>query len=156
MATKYNPATAAVPGYPKVIGGYDAALATTSIDYYIVAPFTGRITSVDILDTSAVSRSNTDYMTVTVTNLGAAGAGTTVMACGSTEIYAASTHPLGLAADISAYVPKQVPFHDASGEDTADTAQQFTAGDVIHVVAAASASGAFTAGQVIVRAVQGQ
>ena len=66
MAKSY-PATAAVPGFPIVIGGYDAALATTAIDYYIVAPFDGRITDVDILDTSAVARSNTDYMTITVT-----------------------------------------------------------------------------------------
>lgn len=150
-----NPATATVPGYPQVIGGYDAALGTTAIAYYIVAPFDGRITSVDILDTATVARSNTDYMTITVTNLGAAGAGTTVMACCSTEIYA-SDKLLGLSADISAYVPTQVPFHDAAGADTADTAQKFSAGDVITVSAVASASGAFTAGQVIVRAVQGQ
>jgi hypothetical protein len=150
-----NPATAAVPSYPVVIGGYVAALGTTAIDYYIVAPFTGRITQVDIVDTTTVARSNTDYMTVTVTNLGQAGAGTTVMACCSTEIYD-SSHLLGLAANVTGYVPSKVPFVDAAGAATADTAQCFLAGDVIHVTAAPTASGAFTAGQVIVRAVQGQ
>lgn len=150
-----NPATAVVGGFPLVIGGMSDALATTAILYDIVCPFDGRITSVDILDTVAITRSNTDYMTVTVTNLGAAGAGTTVMACGSTEIYA-SDKLLGMAADPVAYVPKQIPFHDAAGAATADSAQKFSAGDVIQVKAEAASSGAFTAGQVLVRAVQGQ
>jgi hypothetical protein len=152
---KSNPATAAVPGNPMVMGRYDAALGTTAIAYYFIAPFDGRITNVDILDTAAVVRSNTDYMTVTVTNLGVAGAGTTVMACGSTEIYAADKL-LGMAAAPAAYIPKAIPFQSAAGVATADTAQKFSAGDVITVAAVASASGAFTAGQVIVRAVQGQ
>ena len=153
---KSFPATACVPGVPIVIGGKAEALATTAVLYDIVCPFDGRITSVDLLDTVAVTRSNTDYMTITVTNLGAAGAGTTVMACGSTEIYNASTHPLGMAADPAAYIPKNIPFNDASGVATADTAQKFSAGDVLQVTAVAASSGTFTAGQVIVRAVQGQ
>jgi hypothetical protein len=155
MVGKAYPATAAVSGYPMVIGGQDQADATTAILYLIVAPFAGRITSVDILDTTALARGNTDFMTVTVTNLGAAGAGTTVMACASTEIYDGS-HLLGLAADVVGYVPSQVPFVDAAGAATAQSAQNFSAGDVISVVAAASSGGAFTAGRVIVRAVQGQ
>lgn len=151
---KSFPATAAVPGFAHVLGGQHAALGTTAIAYYIIAPFDGRIQNVDLLDTVAVTRSNTDYMTITVTNLGQAGAGTTVMACGSTEIYA-SDKLLGMAADVVAYVPKAIPFHDAAGAATADSAQKFSAGDVIKVEAVAAASGTFTAGQIIVRGIAG-
>ena len=152
---KSNPASASVSGFPLVIGGATDALATTAVLYDIICPFDGRITRVDILDTAAITRSNTDYMKVTVTNLGTAGAGTTVMACGSTEIYHATNQPLGMAADPVGYVPKSIPFQNASGVATADSAQKFSAGDVLQVKAEAGSSGTFTAGQVIVRAVQG-
>ena len=57
-----------------------ATIATTgNTDWYVIAPFTGNLDSVDFSGTTALATSDTNYITFTITNLGQAGAGTAVM-----------------------------------------------------------------------------
>ena len=57
-----------------------ATIATTgNTDWYVIAPFSGVLVSVDFSGTTALATNDTNYITFTITNLGQAGAGTTVM-----------------------------------------------------------------------------
>lgn len=57
-----------------------ATIATTSTtDVYMVAPFAGTLTSLSITPLVALAANDSNYITWTATNLGQAGAGTTVM-----------------------------------------------------------------------------
>ena len=156
MGRTNYPGSAAIANVPLPIGDQVAA-GTTAILYDIIAPFDGRVTGVYALDTATLALSDSDYMTITVTNLGAAGAGTTVVAKATTETYDATLRPYGLAANFSALIPKVIKLAaDATTDALTDAATKFSAGDVLQVTAVATGSGAFTAGQVFVFAVPGQ
>ena len=65
---------------PSNIIATPATIATTgNTDWYIIAPISGRLNSVDFSSTSALAANDTNYITFTITNLGQAGAGTTAM-----------------------------------------------------------------------------
>lgn len=56
------------------------SIATTSTtDEYVVAAKTGTVTSIGVTSLSGLAAHDTNYLTFSVTNLGAAGSGTTVM-----------------------------------------------------------------------------
>ena len=127
-----------------VLMGSAHALASTECIIPIVAPFSGRLTGVYITDTTAITASDTDYIDVTVTNKGAAGAGTTTMATGTTE-----TTTSGGIGDVSADVATAIPLSSTYASTV------FSAGDVIYVDVTFASSGAFTAGAVHVFGVPG-
>lgn len=52
---------------------------TGTSDQYVIVPEAGTLTSVDFSGIDALAANNSNYVTFTVTNLGQAGAGTTVM-----------------------------------------------------------------------------
>lgn len=55
-------------------------IATTgNTDWYVIAPFTGELVSIDFSGVTALAANDTNYITFTITNLGQDGAGTTVM-----------------------------------------------------------------------------
>lgn len=55
-------------------------IATTSnTDDYVIVPFTGTVTGVDFSAVDALSASDTNYITFSITNLGQSGAGSTVL-----------------------------------------------------------------------------
>src|SRR3990167_2834202 len=57
-----------------------ATIATTgNADGYIIAPTAGTLESVDFSAVDALAANDTNYITWTITNLGQAGAGSTVM-----------------------------------------------------------------------------
>ncbi len=57
-----------------------ATIATTgNTDAYVIVPQTGTLTGVDFSGVDALAASDTNYITFSITNLGQAGAGTTVM-----------------------------------------------------------------------------
>lgn len=69
----FGETAAAIPAYP-------ATIATTgNTDAYIIAPINGALTFAYFSGTDALATSDTNYITFTITNLGQAGAGTTVM-----------------------------------------------------------------------------
>ena len=92
-----------------------ATIATTgNTDGYVIVPETGTLSSIDFSGTTALAANDTNYITFTVTNLGQAGAGTTVMlaataanttkATGGTAIAANTKRSLtltGTAADLA-------------------------------------------------------
>lgn len=56
------------------------SIATTSTtDEYLVANKTGKVVSASIVSLSGLATDNTNYLTFSITNLGAAGAGTTAL-----------------------------------------------------------------------------
>ena len=60
------------------------SIATTSnTDEYIIATKSGNLVGVDFSSLAALATSDTNYITFTITNLGQAGAGTTVMLAAS-------------------------------------------------------------------------
>ncbi len=62
------------------VGANPATIATTgNTDIYIIAPITGNLISADFSGVDVLATSDTNYITFTITNLGQAGAGTTVM-----------------------------------------------------------------------------
>lgn len=79
-------------------------------DAFVVAPFSGNLISVDFSGGSALSASDTNYVTWTVTNLGQTGSGTTEMlatvpaginttkSTGGTAISASTKYPLTISA----------------------------------------------------------
>ena len=143
MATRY-PDNGAVAGVPVLMGSAHGLASTQNI-IPIVAPFSGRLYAVYITDTAAITASDTDYIDVTVTNKGAAGAGTTTMATATTETSA--TGGLGdVAADVATEITLASEYADAC----------FSAGDVIYVDTTFASSGAFTNGAVHVFGVQGR
>jgi len=57
-----------------------ATIATTgNIDSYVIAPETGTLDAVDFSGIDALATNDSNYITFSITNLGQAGAGTTVM-----------------------------------------------------------------------------
>lgn len=63
-----------------VINTYPQDFATTgSKDWYVTAPAAGVLSSVLFSSIDALAANDTNYLTFTITNLGQAGAGTTVM-----------------------------------------------------------------------------
>lgn len=57
-----------------------ATITTTgNTDGYVIAPISGALVSIDFSGVDALATSDTNYITFTVTNLGQAGAGSTVM-----------------------------------------------------------------------------
>jgi hypothetical protein len=57
-----------------------ATIATTGAqNAFFLAPFAGDLIGAFLITTDALAASNTNYLTFTLTNLGQAGAGTTVM-----------------------------------------------------------------------------
>lgn len=58
----------------------EKTIATTgNTDAYVLAPFAGTLTGVDFSGVDALTADNTNYITFSITNLGQAGAGSTVM-----------------------------------------------------------------------------
>ena len=55
------------------------AVAAGNNDDYLIVPNSGRIVSIDFSAVDALAASDTNYITWTITNLGQAGAGTTVI-----------------------------------------------------------------------------
>lgn len=69
----FGETAAAIPAYP-------ATIATTgNTDAYIIAPINGSLSFAYFSGVDALAANNTNYITFTITNLGQAGAGTTVM-----------------------------------------------------------------------------
>lgn len=67
-------------GASKDILATSATIATTgNIDSYVIVPETGILSGVDFSGADALAANDTNYITYTITNLGQAGAGTTVM-----------------------------------------------------------------------------
>lgn len=60
------------------------SIATTSTtDEYMIAPKTGKVTSIKLVSLSGLATNDSNYITPTVTNLGAAGSGTTALLAAS-------------------------------------------------------------------------
>ncbi len=67
-------------GASKDVPATSATVATTgNTDTYVIVPQTGTLTGVDFSGVDALAASDTNYITWTITNLGQAGAGATVM-----------------------------------------------------------------------------
>ena len=63
-----------------VIQTIQQTIATTgNTDFYVIAPINGNLESIDFSGADALATSDTNYITFTITNLGQAGVGTTVM-----------------------------------------------------------------------------
>lgn len=101
----------------------DKTFAATPTIFMWRAAFPGRLAACYASDETGVAADPTNYMTLTLTNTGAAGAGTTSMA----------TH-VGTAA-ITAGVPK------AFTNSTTDANLEFAAGDIIKMVKTEAGSG---------------
>ncbi len=77
-----------------------ATIATTSTtDAYMIVPETGTITSVDFSGIDALAASDSNYITWTITNLGQAGAGTTVVLAATNANTTKATGGTALAAN---------------------------------------------------------
>ena len=75
-------------------------IATTgNTDWYIIAPFSGLLFSVDFSATDALSTSDTNYITFTITNLGTDGSGTSVMLSSDDENTTKATGGSAISAD---------------------------------------------------------
>jgi hypothetical protein len=60
------------------------SIATTSTtDEYVIAAKTGKVTAIKLLSLSGLATNDSNYITPTVTNLGAAGSGTTALLAAS-------------------------------------------------------------------------
>ena len=103
---------------------------TTAATVYWVAPWAGTLSAVKVVDTANVTANDTNYMTVTATNVGSDGSGSTAMASGNSK----ATGGLTFAANVATAL--------TNSSTPADL--KFSAGDVIKVVAAASGIGTFT------------
>ena len=58
----------------------EKTIATTSTtDFYLLAPFAGKLSSVDFSGIDALAANDANYITFSITNLGQAGAGSTAM-----------------------------------------------------------------------------
>jgi hypothetical protein len=67
-------------GLQETIQTPNITVATTgNADQYVIAPRKGSLASVDVSGIDALAKSDTNYLTFTVTNLGQAGAGSTAM-----------------------------------------------------------------------------
>lgn len=67
-------------GASKDVPVVSGTIATTgNTDAYIIVPQTGTLTGVDFSGTDALAANDTNYITFSITNLGQAGAGSTVM-----------------------------------------------------------------------------
>lgn len=77
-----------------------ATIATTgNTDAYMIAPENGVITSIDFSGVEALAASDTNYITWTITNLGQAGAGSTVILAATAANTTKSTGGSALAAN---------------------------------------------------------
>lgn len=75
--TRVKMSTAAASNDSQTIS---ATIATTgNTDGYVIAPQTGSLTGVDFSGVDALAANDTNYITFSITNLGQAGAGSTVM-----------------------------------------------------------------------------
>jgi hypothetical protein len=71
-------------GFRKSIVVPGSTIATTgNTDEYVLAPEDGDLDSIDFSGIDALAKSDTNYLTFSVTNLGQAGAGSTVMLAAS-------------------------------------------------------------------------
>lgn len=83
--TTASPVWSVISTNPTGASNADIPLATATVsttgntDGYIIAPETGVLESVDFSGVDALAASDTNYITFSITNLGQAGAGTTVM-----------------------------------------------------------------------------
>lgn len=77
------------------------SIATTSTtDEYIIAAKTGKITSVKLNSLSGLAANDSNYITPTVTNLGAAGSGTAAILAASDANTTKATGGAALAANV--------------------------------------------------------
>lgn len=77
-----------------------ATIATTgNSDVFMIAPAAGVLTSAVFSGVDALTASNTDYITFSITNLGQAGAGTAAMLAATDANTTKSTGGTGLAAN---------------------------------------------------------
>ena len=80
-----NVGTSASPSWRNIQGSANVAATSATIattgntDTYIVVPETGVLAGIDFSGVDALAANDSNYITFTVTNLGQAGAGTTVM-----------------------------------------------------------------------------
>lgn len=106
-----------------------ATIATTgNTDGYIIVPETGTLTGVDFSGTDALAAHDTNYITFSITNLGQAGAGSTVLLAATDANTTKATGGTALVAN-----GKRALTLTATGGDLA-----VTAGDRLLVRAAAS------------------
>src|SRR5574343_1424989 len=75
---------------------------TTTAGRAFIMPFSGRLTAVNISDTTNVTASDSNYHTFTVVNKGAAGSGSTAMIATTTS----KATGTGATGNITANVPK--------------------------------------------------
>lgn len=59
--------------------GVTSIATTSTTDEYVIAAKTGKVTAVKLLSLSGLAAHDSNYITPTVTNLGAAGSGTTAL-----------------------------------------------------------------------------
>jgi hypothetical protein len=101
----------------------DKTLAATPTVFVWRAPFIGRVLGFYAIDQAGVAADPTNYMTLTLTNAGQAGAGTTSMATA-----------VGTAA-FTAEVPKAFTLSTTAAN------LEFVAGDIIELIKTEAASG---------------
>ena len=75
-------------------------IATTgNIDWYIIAPISGRLSEIDFSGTDALAANDTNYITFSITNLGRAGSGSIAMLAATDVNTTKATGGSAIAAD---------------------------------------------------------
>lgn len=117
------------PAMRKPINVDSATIATTGdTDTYVIVPETGTLDSIDFSGVDALATSDTNYITFSITNLGQAGAGSTVMLAATNANTTKATGGTAIAANT-----KRSLTVTGTGADLA-----VTAGDRLRIRAAAT------------------